>query len=268
MKYLLNKTDELKKRLKSFSGLVLLLDYDGTLTEIVKRPKDAKLKKTIHDTLKRLTHKKNIGIGIISGRALDDLKSLVSLDKVFYAGNHGLEIEERGDLFFYPGSKKYVKIFKKLTGLLKEKIKLSGVIVEDKGFSLTFHYRMVQSRLGNKVKNMFYRQVSPFVKKFDLKIRRGKMVLELRPPLDWDKAKAAQFIRRAIIRNIAQKANKILTIYIGDDETDEDAFRELKDDLTVFVGRPKKNSNAKYFLRNPGEVEKFLKFIAVVFNKK
>jgi len=106
------------------------------------------------------------------------------------------------------------------------------------------------------VKDVFYKIANPYLKKNDIKIRKGKKLLEIRPIADWDKGKAV--LRLLSKQKSVCKNDKILPVYIGDDLTDEDAFQVLKSKgITVFVGKPKK-SYADFYLQDTEEVKKFL----------
>lgn len=253
MYYIFNQN--LDKILKSGGRVFLFLDYDGTLSAIVKDPASANLSPATRKLLKQLSNKKNLVLGIISGRGLADVKKRVGVNNLLYAGNHGLEL-------LFKGKKAYVqeaaiKQCLPTLNLAKRDLKgalagIKGVVFEDKRIIFAVHYRKVKKDLG-KVKLMFKSITSPYLKDGKLKITAGKKVLEIRPNISINKFDAVKFFQK----QLKKKANEI-TIFIGDDLTDEDVFRRLgKFDLGVRVGR-KQSSSAKYFLKNPQEVQKFL----------
>jgi trehalose-phosphatase len=85
------------------------------------------------------------------------------------------------------------------------------------------------------------------------------MVLEIRPNIDWDKGKAVEWVLASIASDIPAR---YLPVYIGDDRTDEDAFRILRRrGLTVLVSSEKMVSDAEYVLNNVKEVKIFLKWL-------
>ena len=100
--------------------------------------------------------------------------------------------------------------------------------------------------------------INPYIKHKRIKVTHGKKVLEIRPPVRWDKGSLAGYL----LRIKKSKARKTLPIYIGDDKTDESAFKVLrKKGITVFVGRPNAASNAEYYVKNTKEVFRFLRFL-------
>ena len=139
---------------------------------------------------------------------------------------------------------------------------IRGAFVEDKGLSLSLHYRAVEKKQIPKIKTIFYETVILYLRRDKIKIKPGKMVLEVRPKTEWDKGKVVLWL---LARQIfAAQKSKVFPIYIGDDLTDEDAFKALKNKgLTVFVGEPKE-SYAQYYLKNPKEVIDFLRRISEI----
>jgi trehalose 6-phosphate phosphatase len=237
------------------SHLLLLADYDGTLTPIVGRPVDATLPPGVRAKLSTLANRPTVSVGIISGRSLPDLRSLVAIGGIYYAGNHGLEIEGPGLSFVSPPAEKAKATIKDIAGRLATALEaVSGVIIEDKGLSLSLHYRLVKEEEVNTVKNTFRRLTSPLGKGGRIRVTTGKKVLEVRPPVDWHKGKAVEAITREIM---AVKPGSMLTVYLGDDTTDEDAFKVVPR-WSVFVGGDNPASNARYFLDSTVEVEELL----------
>lgn len=223
--------------------LVLFLDYDGTLTPIVKRPELARLRLATKKLLERLA--KKVTVCIISGRSLNDIKGLVKIQNIIYCGNHGLEIDYYGKVFIHPDAKKFKRRLDKILEILKEKLKnIPGILIEDKDVVLSVHYRNVRKEYIGKIKKVLDMP-------FGAKITYGKKVFEVRPPVEWDKGFCVKKI-------MSMSGGRLLPIYIGDDTADEDAFRVIRQDgISIFVGRPKK-SGAEYYLRNTKEVTRFL----------
>ena len=105
------------------------------------------------------------------------------------------------------------------------------------------------------VKSIFYEAIAFSLRQNEMRVRLGKMLLEVYPPVNWDKGKAVLWLlKNTPFSNDAS----VMPIYIGDDVTDEDAFKILKDSgLTVFVGKPQK-TNAKYYVKDTDDVLNFL----------
>lgn len=232
----------------------LFLDYDGTLTPIVKTPHRALLSKSRRKILKQLIKNPHILVAVISGRMLSDLKKKVPLRGLFYAGNHGFEIEGPEIKITHPRALRAKPLLRKIKARLKKAYgKIKGVIVEDKILTLSLHYRMVSPKDFRKIKKTFPDIVRPYLKSKKIRLTFGKKVYEIRPNVDWDKGKAVLWF----LKKIARRAREI-PIYIGDDATDEDAFKALgRKGITLRVGKAKK-SRAQRFLRNVGAVYKFL----------
>ena len=253
MKYIFDQN--LDKVLRPGGRLFLFLDYDGTLTPIVKDPASAFLDPAVKKLLRQLSGKKNLVLGIISGRSLTDIKKRVGINNIFYAGNHGLEFLFRGRKTFIQES--LLKQCLPTLNLAKEELKkalagIKGVVFEDKGAIFAVHYRKVKKDLS-RIKLIFKRTISPYLRGKKLKITAGKKVLEIRPNIPVNKFDAVNFLQ-----NRLKKRKNEITIFIGDDLTDEDIFKKLaKSDLGIRVGR-KQDSFAKYFLKTPKEVNKLL----------
>jgi trehalose 6-phosphate phosphatase len=252
MEHLLSGWRTLEKRLTS-GALLLLMDYDGTLTPIMERPEDAALSADMKRILSKLL--KSYPMAIISGRALKDIRKLVGLRKIYYAGNHGLEIDGPGLKLVKPEAKKMASTVSEICGDLKVELgNIDGVIVEDKGLTASVHYRLVAPEKLGELKRIFTRITKPHIMAGRIKIARGKKVLEIRPNIDWNKGKAVLWIIDAL-----KPRGGVLPIYLGDDKTDEDAFRALKSKgITILVSNTPKKSKAEYFLRDVNEVKAFL----------
>jgi trehalose-phosphatase len=244
---------------KAASHILLLSDYDGTLTPIVSRPEEAILSTQVRRKLRALAARPAITVGIVSGRALSEVRVMVGIEGIYYAGNHGLEITGPGLKFISPEAKIAQAIIKDLASQLPAELgHIKGVIVEDKGLSLSVHYRLVPVGDKNQVAEIFRQITSPLLSEGKIRVTSGKKVWEVRPPIDWHKGKAVESIVKEI--RALLKLEQPLTIYLGDDTTDEDAFKILHhpEDWGIFVGGNNPSSNADYFLNSTAEVEEFL----------
>jgi len=243
---------------RSASHILLLADYDGTLAKIVGRPEDAVLSTGVRQKLITLARKSKISTGVISGRRIAELKSLVAIEGIYYAGNHGMEIEGPGLSFICPGAEAARPVIAGLARELAVALKgIAGVIVQEKGFSLSVHYRLAPDK-EDIVTSAVKRITAPHVDKGEIRVYAMKKVWEIRPPIDWDKGKAVVFIGRQIMARL--NLSRLLTIYLGDDTTDEDAFRVVRPPAgwSIFVGEENRTSAADYFLNSTIEVETFL----------
>ena len=259
MQHLLQSWALFSSDIKAAAHVLLLSDYDGTLTPIVSRPEEAILSPEVREKLLALAQKSTFSVGIISGRPLSEVKSLVAMEGIYYAGNHGLEIEGPNLSFIHPAAEAAQVEIKKLARQFSNRLSgIEGVIVEDKGFSLSVHYRLVKKSEEKVVADIFKQITSPLLREGKIIVTSGKKVWEARPPIDWHKGKAVETIIKEMRPVLGVK--QVLTIYLGDDTTDEDAFRIIHrpQGWSIFVGPENPSSNADYFLDSTKEVVTFL----------
>jgi trehalose 6-phosphate phosphatase len=242
------------------AGLMLLgLDFDGTLAPIVPRPDDAALPPNIRPVLERLARRVDTRVALVSGRSLTDLRRRVDLPELFYAGNHGLEIDGPGVQRVHPEAQAAIGRLAEVAALLQRLVGgTPGVIVEDKSLTLSVHYRMVDDEAaGRRIAAAVEKACAPVG---GLRLTHGKKVVEIRPDVDWDKGRALEFLRFTITRDVPNAP----TVFIGDDRTDEDAFRVVGDDgFAIYVGNsPPPDTAAHAVLAGTQAVAEFLQRLA------
>jgi trehalose-phosphatase len=262
MKHLFRAWDKVEKEFKKSGRVVVLSDYDGTLTPIVSRPELAKIPGRVKTLLKRLARKERFRIAVVSGRKLSDVKRLVGLSGIYYAGNHGLEIKGPGIDYLHPAFKPAAPRMREIKKkLILKTAAINGIIIEHKGASLSLHYRLVRDREIKRLRGIFKEVCAPYADKKKIRVTAGKKVLEVRPPVKWDKGYAAGKIVKVLAGG-----RKALPVFIGDDKTDEDAFRHFKGKkaVTILVGGKGKATSAGYYLNAPKEVEAFLERLCQV----
>jgi len=228
---------------------IFFLDYDGTLTPIVERPELAVISEKMRETVTSLS--KKFTTAIVSGRMREDVKNLAKIEGIVYGGSHGFDIQGVGVSMIQPQAKETIPIVDKVTQGLKENVgKIEGVIIEEKKFSVAVHYRLaadaelagIQEVVENTVKE------NP-----SLRLMHGKKVFEILPAIDWNKGKAVRWIMKTL--NVNWEDCNI--VYIGDDTTDEDAFREIcSRGVAILVSAQPKASSAHFSLEKPDDVEK------------
>ena len=144
MQHLFDAWDKVAHRLKSAEHVLLLVDFDGTLTPIVDRPELTVLPAETRGLLRALVRNPRYTVGIVSGRAMADLKDKVNVEGIIYAGNHGLEIEGFGSSFLEPVAEEMRPFLQMLYRALSATLRgIKGAFVEDKGLTLSVHYRSV-----------------------------------------------------------------------------------------------------------------------------
>ncbi|MFQ5801744.1 MAG: trehalose-phosphatase [Candidatus Methylomirabilales bacterium] len=260
MIHLFRVWDRCAARIRQAEHIVLLFDFDGTLSPIANRPEIPRLSPFYRQMLPELIRRdRQVAVGIISGRGLRDLRRRIGIRGLYYAGNHGLELRGPHLRFLHPGAAATRPVLVRIAKQLRKRLGgIPGILVEDKTLSLSFHFRQVPRARHSTVQDLFMQTVTPYLRRGEVRVTRGKMVLEVRPAVKWDKGSAVKLIRRAIEREWSPR--KSLLSYLGDDETDEAAFASLRaNDLAVFVGGRKPGSAASYYLRDPAEVEEFLR---------
>jgi trehalose-phosphatase len=203
------------------------------------------------ELLQSLAQEQHFTVGIISGRALADLKDKVNLPGIIYAGNHGFEIEGPGLNFVNPivdEVKPFFRVIRRLLTMTAGSIK--GVMVEDKGITLSVHYRQADEEKVKDVENLVKHAIQGPASAI-FKITTGKKVYEVRPAVSWDKGKAIRLLMKKYGKG--GRLSGLLPIYLGDDLTDEDAFKMIEkygNGITVYVGRNNGGSDAQCF-RSP-----------------
>ncbi len=256
MPHFLHVWPAVSRRIQRSSRTLLAFDFDGTLTPIVDLPDHAVLAPEARVTLESLSKQDRYVTGIISGRSLADILARVDVPGLFYAGNHGLEMAGPGLDFVHPGAEKLRDTQTELYHQLRSNLAdLPGVLVENKGLTLSVHYRMAPERAA-EVEARFNRTVSPFARPGGVRTTKGKMVLEARPDISWGKGEA-------IARLWEVYPDLSLTIFFGDDVTDEDGFAVVQDagGIAVFVGEGRAPTQALHRLESPREVAEALRLL-------
>jgi trehalose 6-phosphate phosphatase len=223
------------RQARAAAGHMLLgLDFDGTLAPIVPIPDDAGLPAATQSLLEALAARADTRVAVLSGRGLRDLAARLGIAGVYYAGNHGLEIEGPGVHRIHAEAVAAAGALARVVATLEQRFGGEpGVIVEDKGLTASVHYRLVDdpgeaARIRDGVHACSAREPR-------LRATDGKKVVEIRPDVDWHKGRALGFLRATLTADYPAAP----TVFIGDDRTDEDAFRELGDEgWSIIVGDP------------------------------
>ncbi|HLE02854.1 MAG TPA: trehalose-phosphatase, partial [Dehalococcoidia bacterium] len=131
-------------------------------------------------------------------------------------------------------------------------------LVEDKGLTLSVHYRLVEEDKAEEVWTIFERIIDAARSLGKVRATSGKKVLEVRPAIAWDKGRAIALLVEKYQRPFHK--GKVLAVFLGDDLTDEDGFKvvEKGNGISIFVGEENPGSQARYFLKSPAEVQEFL----------
>jgi trehalose 6-phosphate phosphatase len=187
--------DEIEARLAGKRPSVFL-DYDGTLTPIVARPELAVLGDEMRAVLRDLAAR--CSVAIVSGRDMQDVRKLVGLDDLVYAGSHGFDIagpnglriqHEQGAAFTAAVEQAVARLRPEVSGI-------DGSLIEPKRYAVAVHYRQVADADVPKLEGIVDRVIEAVPK---LRKTHGKKVFELRPRFDWDKGKAVLWLLSALL---------------------------------------------------------------------
>jgi alpha,alpha-trehalase len=236
-------------------NLLLLLDYDGTLAPIASSPKLALLSDTMLEAIRLLTHFAKVAI--ISGRDLGDIKTMINLDSIYYSGSHGFVIEGPNISRMEPESAiPFLPFIDKAEIIIKNKLSaVPGILIERKRFMIAVHYRNTEDKYILSIIELL-QSITNNIK--ELIISRGKKIFEIRPALNWHKGMAVRWLEERLYG----KDEQYYPIYIGDDLTDENAFKAVKGKgSSILVGYHDAMSYADFHIDNTDQVLLFLKMV-------
>ncbi|MFZ2189828.1 MAG: trehalose-phosphatase [Candidatus Magasanikiibacteriota bacterium] len=256
MKYLFNNLLEIEKKLYLSEGILVMFDFDGTLSPIASTPYKAILPKKIKNRLIKCS--KKFPLVVISGRSLKDIKNKVDIKDLVYAGNHGLEWQIGKKINSIPVPKSTTKLLSNIKQKLQKiKQKYPGILIEHKSLSCAIHYRQLNPKLITCFKKDINNIIKPLNNNNVLEVLKEKKVIELKPNIDWDKGKFALFIHEYFQNKLKLK---LLPVYVGDDKTDEDVFTALQSGLTIRVGINKKSS-ATFYIKKQEQIILFIDWL-------
>lgn len=259
----LDMFDQITKASKG-KQIVMFLDYDGTLSPIVNDPEQAFMSEAMRTTVRKLA--RYFPTAIVSGRCRDKVYNFVRLGELYYAGSHGMDIKgpskgskhKKGTqaVLFQPASE-FLPMIDEVYQQLLEIIKSTpGAMVENNKFCVSVHFRCVDEKKWTELA----KQVGSVLEGYPgLRLTQGRKVLEIRPTIKWDKGKALEFLLESLGY---ANCSDVFPVYIGDDRTDEDAFKVLRQrgqGFGILVSKAPKDTNASYSLQEPSEVMAFLR---------
>lgn len=243
----------MQREIEEADILALFLDYDGTLVPFKDRPEEAVATSNLRKVLRALARSPKCWVAVVSGRHLKSLKKVLGVNGLCLAGLHGLQIEfPDGHNFVWGPTRQVIPTLRDIgQRVIHELGGEDGLYIEDKELTLALHYRLLPRERVQDITQRFIDIVEGYDDGETLEVIRGSKVLEVRPK-GWDKGKALSKILKRL-------DGKVLPMYFGDDVTDEDAFRRLKNGVTVLVSEgPDKSTAAAYSLRDHREVYRFL----------
>lgn len=257
-------SDTLRRRL-SGTPLVVMLDVDGTLSQIAQRPEEATVAPETRRAVAALAARRNVHVALVSGRAAADARRMVSVANVWVIGNHGYEIvSPGGDDLVDASMERYRSAIARAASRIAPKVAgVPGVIFEDKGWTLSIHYRLADPAVVPRLKA----SVRDVAVSLGLLLTEGKMVLEVRPPARVDKGTAVVMLGERL-GGLKQNG---ACVFVGDDRTDEDAFRALRAKSSEVVTARVTHGEtiptaAEFTVRDTDEVRSFLEWLSAASN--
>jgi trehalose-phosphatase len=250
--------------LRAAANLFCFLDYDGTLAPIAPTPAQAHPLAGTDALLERLSRAPRTWVAVVSGRSIDDVRRFVDVAGVYYIGIHGLELLcPGGERQISPGAAVIRALMPGLRRQLEEQTgSWPGILLEDKGPALACHYRLATREDAQRARAAVIAVVRSYQRRgVPLTFIDGHEVTEIRP-VDANKGKA-------VCALLSSRAPTPLALYIGDDRTDEDAFRQLPPSaITVRVAGPAEETAARYRLADPVEVQAFLNDVVAARSRR
>jgi trehalose 6-phosphate phosphatase len=251
---------QIEAQVAGATSLVFYVDFDGTLAPIVDDPALASLSPETRAVLEEFSSREDVLVAVVSGRTLTDVKARVGLQGLVYSGDHGLQIEGHSLRFEHPEAARcrdaLTELNQQLIGL---PLLLPGVQVESKSYTTAVHYRRAPDGTREQVETILQSLVPADHPLFVL--TGGKMIIEIRPRVDWNKGTAVRWIHDRL------QADGALAFIIGDDRTDEDAFDALEDAITIRVG-PEDSTAARFCLAGQNEVGEMLHWLLSVWKER
>ena len=250
--------DEIDSR-PAGTRLVFLSDFDGTLADFHENPVMPWPTRETQRLLARLVERDDLSFGVVSGRRLEDVRARTVLtNRAYFAGLHGLEIAIDNVRWSHPQLSPARAAVRRLAFALHQMPgHPAGLFIEDKDASVAVHLRRVRPPDREAAEALLDRMVRPFLEAGTVRRLRGELVVEFLPNVDWDKGDATRWIACDAASRFGQPA---FVVFVGDDQTDEDAFRAIEQGFGVLVGR--RTSAARFQLDNTREVTALLAWLA------
>jgi alpha,alpha-trehalase len=241
-------------RIAERERLLICLDYDGTLSEIAAHPAQARPLDGAAEALAVLAaHPDSVQLAIVTGRTISEVRRMLGVERgVLFSGVHGMELTDAdGRRHLAPGVESLIPDLDRVREWLVRHVPANcGFVIEDKRVAIAFHYRMADAEVAARIRRALARFVQAHTTR--LRILRGKMIDEMLPRDAAGKGAAVRAIQRLAGPPAARP------VYFGDDTTDEDAFRELREDgVGVLVGAPRA-SWARWRVESPADVVRTL----------
>jgi trehalose 6-phosphate phosphatase len=241
----------------------VFLDYDGVLTPIVDRPDDAVMSNSMRQEVQALAQR--CPVCVVSGRDRPVVQQLMGVDNLVVAGSHGFDIwNPLEGTIAHDAATGFENLISEVTDRLRAEAEvIPGAVVEPKRASVAVQYRLANPENHASVTAAVNKLLEEYAGR--LKVTPGKMVYELQPKIDWHKGKAVLHL----LKTLDLDTDDVVPLYLGDDITDEDAFRALAGrGVGIIVGHPddpevaNRPTAAEFVLESTVEVELFINTLA------
>jgi trehalose 6-phosphate phosphatase len=260
--YLFDYNHKIFEEIDKSDETFLFLDYDGTLVSFKDKPQDVVTPLEVKTVLFNMIQHPKFRVFIVSGRMLRDIKHLLNIKGLSFAALHGLQIElSNGKKYFWEQADNIRNLLEEIKEMTFNVFKNEKrVHIEDKEFTLAFHYRLLPDEDIKETVEKFEKIVNKNDIDNILDLIYGSKVIEIRPK-GWDKGKAVKLILTNIV-----KSKNTLPVYIGDDTTDEDAFKQIKKQgITIVVANKiNRSTSAEYWLKDTDDVLMFLQSLSKI----
>lgn len=276
----LDSVEEIAGRLQRGRPAVFL-DFDGTLAPITDDPSDTFIPP---ETRAAVEHLRSVcPVAVVSGRDLEDVRHLVGVEGIHYAGSHGFDVLEADGTRHRMASDFKPDLGRAAKALDRALDDFDGAFLERKAFALAIHYRMLEEP-GQEpaIEEAVDRVVADEPR---LRKTGGKKIFEIRPDVEWHKGKAVAMLAGFLSDDERGpedsredrpegsseegvpplESGDVIPLYVGDDLTDEDAFEAIADHGVGVVVRGEEDDRetaASYVLDEPGRVREFLERLA------
>lgn len=246
------------------SPLLVALDIDGTLAPIASTPASAAVPEATLQTLHHLTRLPGVQVAVVTGRSAPDGRRMVGVAGTWVIGNHGMEwIEPDGALRVNEAARATAPRIAEAAAMLNARLQgINGALVEDKRWTLSVHFRLV----APAQRPLIEESLQDVARRLELRVTQGKQVYELRPRVEISKGTA--LLELSSILRIRERHGAVF--YAGDDRTDEDAFRALRDlgngAVTIHVGDNAPDgiaTAAEFMIPDPAALRELLDWLVV-----
>lgn len=237
--------------------LLLVTDFDGTLSDLAPTPGEAVMSPEVSETLRLVGQHPRTTLAVVSGRRIDDVRGRTDDVAPFVGGLHGLEIVGPSAGFLHPALARVEPVIADILARARTALAwCPDVVLEDKTYAVTCHVRKVPAEAAGRALGQFVEIAQPALDADLLRVLPGAQALELLPAVEWHKGKAVDWIRSVVDLG---PTGGVGVVYLGDDRTDEDAFATLKDrGVAIGVGDRPHDHLIKYRLAGPASVGRFL----------